>query len=389
MSDIYQMYVSSWNEHGGKPGLGQYTFDQDTGEIAFVESINGRDSFNFSLVDPGRNKLYVCNEVLEFFGCKAMSGRIFTYDLDPATGKATESARLETGCPNPSYISFDHTGKRFMIAHHSMPMAVGRMVKGEDGTYEVKQTLPEADLQLYAVDENGNPSRLLDNVNHSEGKTKEEFCHPHCCVVSPSGNLIAVADKGDGHLYIYGLSEDQNSFELKSRTLVDIPKASPRYVVFHPTKPFLFVNQEASYDGKNLYVTAYRYTEDGQVEKINMENAMEETVVPKGKTRLEQQCFVISKDGKYLYTLINDGDVIGVLSVDQETGAIRRIQNIGVVGNRPRGLAISPNGKFIITACLVGGELTSYKIADDGTLTVCCKGPSQPGASFMSFYKTK
>ena len=31
------MYVSSWNEHGGVPGLGRYTVDQERGEITFLE----------------------------------------------------------------------------------------------------------------------------------------------------------------------------------------------------------------------------------------------------------------------------------------------------------------------------------------------------------------
>ena len=53
------MYVSSWNEHGGVPGLGRYTVDQERGEITFLEMISETESFNASLVDDVRGKLYV------------------------------------------------------------------------------------------------------------------------------------------------------------------------------------------------------------------------------------------------------------------------------------------------------------------------------------------
>lgn len=378
------MYVSSWAEHGGVPGLGQYTFDQQNGEIRFVRQISNKESFNGSYIDSRKNKLYVNNEVMHFMGAPCSSGRIFIYDLDPVSGEAKENMRLVTECPNPAYVTVDPTGMYLFEAHHSFPMGVAVHRRSADGTIETEVTYAEADLQVYSLNEAGNPVRLVENVNHGDGIGKTE-AHPHCAVFSPSGKLIAVADKGNGFLYLYSFDYNQKRLRLLSRTLTDTGNASPRYVVFHPEKPYLFVNHEASYDGK-CYVTAFRYEEDGNVEKICIENALDQSLPVKKTTRLEQQGFVIDPEGRYLYTLINAADVIAVMAIDQESGALTRIQNLAVPGNRPRGLAISPNGRYIVSACLVGGELTSYEIAKDGTLSAACQGPVQPGASYISFY---
>lgn len=379
------MYVSSWAEHGGVPGLGLYTFDQENGRIEFVEKISEKDSFNGSCVDQQKNKLYVNNEVMYFMGAPCCSGRVFVYDLDPATGKARECMKLVTGCPNPAYVEIDPTGKYLFEAHHSFPMGVAAHTRKEDGTIETTVTYAEADLQVYSLGEEGIPETLIENVNHGDTAKKVE-AHPHCAVFSPSGRVIAVADKGNGHLYLYTFDYEKKCLKLLGKTLTDTEEASPRYVVFHPTKPFLFVNHEASYDGK-CYVTAFRYDEDGAVERICVENVLDQSLPVKKTTRLEQQGFVISPDGKYLYTLINAADVIGVMEINQESGELSMIQNIEIPGNRPRGLAISPNGKYILSTCLVGGELTSYRIQDNGKLEVACEGPAQPGASYISFYQ--
>ncbi len=390
------MYVSSWAEHGGVPGLGLYTFDESNGEISFVEEIDHQESFNGSCVDQKKNKLYVNNEVFEFRGAPCISGRIFVYDLDPQTGHATEHTRVVTGCANPAYVELDPTGKYLFEAHHSFGMGMAVHRRTEGGKMETVLIPPEADVQVYALTEDGVPDELVENVNHSagsgkeekapsEGASRKEEAHPHCAVFSPSGNLIAVADKGDGHLYLYTFDYEKRKLILKSRTLTDVPGASPRYVVFHPTKPFLFVNHEASYDGK-CYVTAFRYEEDGTVERICVVNILDQSLPVKTGTRLEQQGFVITPDGKYLYSLINAADVIGVIKIDQETGELSVLQNMTIPGVRPRGLAISPSGKFVLSSCLVGGELTSYRVGEDGRLSLAVKGPSQPGASYMTFY---
>ncbi|MBU9727733.1 lactonase family protein [Diplocloster modestus] len=378
------MYVSSWAEHGGAPGLGLYVLNQEDGTIRFLEMIDERHSFNCAYVNQEKNKLYVNNEVLHFSGEPRLSGRIFVYDLDRKSGKARECMRVITGCPNPAYVNVNAAGTYLFEAHHSFPAAVVSYERNEKGRPKARMNYTEASIQVYRLNKEGLPGQLVENVNHADLAHGRE-AHPHCAVFSPSGKLMAVADKGDGYLYLYRFDARKRRLTLLSRTLTDREGASPRYVVFHPSKPYLFVNHEASYDGK-CYVTAFSYRKDATVERICVENALDQSLPVKSGTRLEQQGFVIDQEGRYLYTLMNAADVIGVMEINQESGRLRLIQSMPMYGTRARGLAISPNGKFLLSAALVGGELASYEIGGDGTLRLACKGPAQPGAAYLTFY---
>ncbi|MDO4284391.1 MAG: beta-propeller fold lactonase family protein [Eubacteriales bacterium] len=385
MNREHYMYVSSWKEHGGTPGLSVYRFDEETGEIVFLKQLDQKDSVNCSCVVAGVNRMYLCNEVVQTGREAPSGGRIFVYELNPANGDARRSAAVFTECPNPAYVELDPTGQYLVAAHHSITKRTIRHRRATDGMIESVVENAEADVQLWHLNEEGIPDCLLDNIDHAAQLGETGEAHPHCCVFSPSGELIAVADKGTGMLRMYTIDRKRHRLRLLDQALTDREGAHPRYVVFHPDKPFLFVNHEASCDGK-MYVSSFRYEANGRLVKIATEDALEPGHAADPDRRLEQQGFAITPDGKYLYTLLNAVDQIGVLAVDGENGSLRRIANVPVKGIWPRGMGISPNGKFLITTCLVSGEIIPWRIGEDGLLTQAGEGAVQKGASYLSFF---
>ncbi len=381
------MYLSCWNVWKGGPGLALYTFDQETGELVFRKRINEENSFGCSCVDVKRKKLYVNNEITDFRNAPCQSGRIFVYDLDPETGDARERMRFTTECPNPAYVSLDPSGHYLFEAHHSLPepLPIVRHVREEDGSIKRTYTYQEKCVMVYALDAEGDPEGIVDFVDHGDPEKWVES-NPHSAVFSPSGKLIAVADKGTGYLYLYTFDEQKERLKLLSQTRTDVAGAHPRYVVFHPTKPYLYVNHEASLDGK-CNVSAFRYEEDGAVQKINMVNALVRELPQDPDTRLEQQGLAMDPDGKYLYTVINSADVIGVMAIDQKSGALTAVDAVPVPGSWPRGVAVSPNGKYVLAACLGTGEIHVYAKGEDGGLQLVYTDPGMPGAAYLTFYQ--
>ncbi|MGM9602086.1 MAG: lactonase family protein [Faecousia sp.] len=380
-------YVSSWEPHGGAPGLGLYETDPNTGVLRFVEMLNTADSLNGSCVDAENKKLYVNNEIQVDMDSLSVSGRIFTYDLDPKTGKAREASRLVTHCPNPAFVTLDPTGNYLFEAHHSRGISVIRHQRNAAGKLEEVPSFGEASVQVYALNDSKYPETLVECVDHADYPAGVD-AHPHCAVFSPSGKLIAVADKGTGHLYLYTFDYDSQRLTLKNKVVTDEPGASPRYALFHPTKPYLYVNHEASLDG-SCYISCYQYEENGGLKQIGKINALQnpETVSIHGK--LEQQGFVMTPDGSCVYTLISGANVVSVMKINQETGTLQVVQNVPVQGVHPRAMAMYPDGGFLMTGCLVSGDLATYRIREDGTLERAFSGLSQKGASYISFYRPK
>ncbi|MCD8142896.1 MAG: lactonase family protein [Clostridiales bacterium] len=380
-------YASSWKEHGGQPGLVQYALDLEKGQLTLLNTITERDSMNCSYVDQEKGMLYVCNEDIRVRGADAMSGQIVGYRLDPQSGAAEEAFRKVTCCPNPSYVSLDKEREFLFVAHHSAPLAVARMVM-EDGAYRPVLTYAEASVQMYTLDEDGTPDALVDNIDHLQGLEAGQSAHPHCTTVSPDGQFIAVCDKGTGHLYLYRLDRQGKSFRLCCKALTDEPGDAPRYAAFHPTLPYLYVNHEKA-RRNGMDVAVFQYDAQGTLRRLQIANALPEGQGIPEAAHYEQQGLAISPDGRFLYTLLNGPNAVAVFRIDPDTGLLTLMENVAVRGVRPRALALTPDGDFLLAGCLVSGDITVFRVKEDGTLDETGGTAVQKGVSYFSFYQPK
>lgn len=380
----YWMYLSLWKEHGGAPGIDLYSANAETGEISFCRKLEEKISFGCSFVDEKRKILYVCNEDEKLWGAPCETGRIYGYQISAEDGSLTELFRRDTYCANPCYVSMDASGEYLVVAHISASGKIAKMKKGPDGKYAPEIISRDTLLELYAVNEDGTLGDLLDVKMHEvDPASKFKASLMHCAVFSPSGNLFAVCDKGDGHVYLYTIDRERRELKLLSRTMTDVRGATPRYCVFHPTKPYFVVNHEKMQDGR-MAVSSFRYTEDGEVEKIDTADVLPAGCVVPPRTQYEQQGLCISNDGAYVYSCLKGPNAVAVLAL-KEDGALRVLQHAPISGEWPRGLAILPGGKFVTASCLASGDVASYAVGADGCLQRVCAVTGSRGGTYMSF----
>lgn len=129
-----------------------------------------------------------------------------------------------------------------------------------------------------------------------------------------------------------------------------------------------------------MIVSAFRYDEDGNLTFINRVDCL-----PAGETAKCGQGFCISKDGKYLYNLLNGYNAVAVLGIDQDSGEISVLQRIPVDGGNPRICALSPDGAFLITTCLTG-EIAVYRVGEDGLLSKAEHTANLRGSAYITFF---
>ena len=381
------MYVSQWAFKLGEPGLSLYTFDMETGGIAFVEQVNDKLSFGRSLVDQEKKLIYLCNECDIFPEVPYNTGRVYCYAIDPATGGLTEKSRKETYCPFTSYLNTDPEGKYLMVSNHSMGNFSTTVEITENGVIRPVLHHHDSLMNLFRLNEDGTIGDLVDIAKHKASDEltftllgKPAIPHPHSVMRSPSGKLYACCDKGDGHLYIYAI--DDGNLKLLSRTLTDEPGSEPRHCAFHPTLPYLFVNHEHT-PGDQLTVTTFRYGEDGSMEKISVLHLDPTEHEPKEPHR-QQQGLCISKDGRLLYTQAHGYDLLMAMAVETD-GSLKQIQALPIDGIWPRSLDLSPDGRFLICCCLEG-QIIVYRINNNGTLTDTGHHGFTKGAGGVSFF---
>lgn len=379
------LYMSLWGEHGGAPGLGLFTFDTATGEIALVRQLDDRRSFGPSLIDPNRNILYICNETNLVNEVGYDTGRIYGFSIDPDSGELKELFHQETLCPFPDYVNFSADWKYMIVPHHSHASSITTIEKDASGNYVPVVRYMDSAIDLFSMKEDGCIDKLVDVKKHSFSQRTTDYQgkvtipHPHSAVRSPSGKLFAVCDKGDCHIYLYEIDDEKQQLKPLSRTMTDVPLSEPRYCAFHPTLPYLFVNHEHSGHGK-MTVSAFRYDEDGQLEPINKVDCL-----PPNTAANCGQGFCISPDGKHLYNLLNGYNAVVVLDIDQESGQISVKQRLPVAGANPRTCALSPDGRYLITTCLTG-EIAVYAVSADGTLCATEHNAFLLGSAYITFY---
>lgn len=384
-----RMYISQWAQKCGAPGMSLFNFDTETGAVEQVKQLDDTKSFGCSLIDPVKNVMYVCNEGNLFPETPYDTGRVYCYKIDPATGEIALLNYKDTYCPFTSYVNMDPTGKYLMVSNHTWTAYTTTVEKDADGKFVPVPHTNDSICNLFAINEDGSLGEMVDIAKHKaapgihftlEGRVRTP--HPHCVMKSPSGKLYAVCDKGDGHLYLYGIDGENGQLKLLSRTLTDTPGSEPRYCSFHPTKPYLYVNHEHT-PGDVLTMTTFRYEEDGTVEQLGKLYIDVSAYKPVEPFR-QMQGMCIAADGKYVYVQAHGYNLILVLKVNEETGLLEQYAETPVEGEWPRCVALSPDGKFLIHCCLAG-QISVFAIGEDGKLTDTGHRAFAKGSGYVSF----
>lgn len=198
------------------------------------------------------------------------------------------------------------------------------------------------------MNEEGIVDQFLDVVKHfgTGPNTRQMIARPHSVVMSPSGKLFAVCDKGNDTVRMYGLDRQSRKRVLPKHIYHHSPGSMPRYCVFHPEHHWFYQNNE---NGKELL--AFRYDEEGMLQLIDVCSITPNDIMMQ-EDILEQQELVMNRQGRYLYDVIRGPNVIAVLEINQQTGSAKSIQQQKLDGMWPRSCTISSDGQFLLDVCL-------------------------------------
>lgn len=386
MRRSHWMYVSQWNLKVGAPGLTLCAFDGETGRIEIVKQLDDKLSLGCSHIDRDKGILYVVNECDLFPETAMNTGRVYAFRIDPKSGRLTQISRRETYCPFTSFVNTSSDGKYLVTSNHSWPNFITTAEKHVDGTITWKRQHTDSLVNLFELNDDGSIGEMVDFYRHpTDGELhlsllgRPHIPHPHCMLRSPDGSLFACCDKGDGHLYLYAIEDGK--LVLKSRTLTDTVHSEPRYCMFHPEKPLIYVNHEHT-PGDKLTMTTLRYDSDGSVEAVGKTH-IDLSEFEAREAMRQMQGMIITPDGKYVYSQAHGYNRILIFSTAGE-----RLKYLGsepIRGVWPRSLHTSPDGRFLINNCL-GGEITVYAINGDGSLTDTGNETFIRGAGYVSFF---
>lgn len=349
------VFITGWVHGPGQGGLNQFRFDPETGAMEYMCNLYPETSFGTAFFNKDKNVLYAIEETKDLNG-----GFVYSFSVDPENGNLTLIGKAYTLAPNPAYIGIDKSGRFAVVADHSFDITTVKIKKDENGKPYTEKILADAAVVLFGINEDGSLGEPIDACVHT-GKSiapRQNMPHPHCAVFSPDGRFCAVCDKGNDYVYMYRVNAEDRKLELVTRWK-ETPGSKPRYAAWHPAKPFFYHNNEGS-----GVVDAYSYDDNDVFTKIG-----EYLTVPdKNEKKFEQQGFCINSQGSMIYNIEKVSATVAAFKIDQDTGALTLVQNIGKEYEWLRGICITADEKYLIATFMNSSKIVVFSIKDDGTL---------------------
>lgn len=406
MSKKMFAYVGNWNFHPADKGISVYQYDPEDGSLALIETIMPEIAAGQIWLHPEKPILYVVNEKGDLDGKMGGGGYVLAFGIDEETGKLTLLSNIESLCTEPCYVVVDKSRKHVLVSQHADPFYVTKVVKHGDGTWGNQIIMEDAGLLLIGLKEDGSLGDIQDvyitKSNGGLGREGKKLVDPvtghvqltrvisrqHSVMPSPSGNIYVVCDKGMDRVYTFGVDDEHNELKLLD-TYVDDLGVFPRYSTFHPTKPVLYTNNE-----RKCEIHVFNYSDEtGKIDMIQKVDIL--TPEYQGKEYaitcrpMGAQDILAHPNGKVVYCTIEGGDnLIATLKV-KEDGTLELVQNIDCEGVMPRGICISPDGRFLLSGNLTSGDITVFRIEEDGLLTSTGKKYEAVSPSAIRIYEVK
>ncbi|MCD8098883.1 MAG: lactonase family protein [Lachnospiraceae bacterium] len=352
-------YVGNWGKEGEGFSIVICAYDPETGALTELKRIAPEISVGCLYQKDGI--LYCTHERETLDGLRAGGGGlVLAYTIDPQTGGLKEISQMPSCGAMAAYVVAQ--GDYVVAVNHATRDGhVTVMKRDRSGKYHIRIVYDESMTALFSRRPDGSVGELLDIFRTSGcGPVAgiQNSPHIHSVQVSPSGNLYCICDKGSDRVYLLRIEGNtlQNCGSFRTGA-----GYAPRYSVFHPQRPYLYVNNELQ-----PYLYALRYTEEGRLSEIASVRVLPEDI--ENPAGFGQSDLRISADGRFLYDLFRGVNAVAVFWIDEESGRPERIQYKALGGETPRGCALSPDGKHLLIAAIGSGEAKSFPVREDGTL---------------------
>ena len=340
-------------------GISVYEFDEATAKMTPVGTFAKDFRLGAQFFDSSRNILYAVDEFWSLNGRTGGGGRVAAFGFDPESGKVTMKNAQRTFATNPSYITLDKTGKFLLVSHHCTDRFVTRVVETVDG-FAGEVLYDRCVMELFEVLEDGSIGKMLDvyEVKGNDLEGEHAFPHLHCVIADHQRNFFMVCDKGLDKIYSFCIDYEHKKL-VKASEFSAEPHTDPRYGCFHPTEPVFFSNCEAGPD-----INVLRENEStGELTLIGRTPCLENPEKP-----YEPSDIVIHPGGKFLYVSIRTKNLISMLEVKDDM-SLELKQTVSSEGENPRGLCVTPDGRFLLAANMQTAAVSGFSIAGDGTLS--------------------
>jgi 6-phosphogluconolactonase len=310
---------------------------------------------------------------------------IYTYSLNPATGKLTNHGLAATST-NPSFLTLTSDGKFLIAVNEVSDKNKGGMgyiesfaimndgihltplskvpsggadpcyVSVNQSDFVLAANYSGGNVALFRLDKTGILSDLSDlsqHIGNGPNKGRQSSPHVHSAFFEPGSNRIFVADLGIDKVAVYRLDNNHSKLIKAPVAAINIPSGSgPRHLAFHPALKIIYVVNELT---SNVSVVAANKDDSFKI--------LETVSALPSNNNQPSNCADIhlSKDGRFLYASNRGFNSIAIFSVNSLNGKIVQIGQESTRGETPRNFTLSPDEDFLIVSNQNTNDIVSFR----------------------------
>jgi 6-phosphogluconolactonase len=333
----YQFYVGTYTEKEGHvdghaAGIYRATLDGGASRMTVVDSTTG--ILNPSWVISSRDGKLVY-AVSETGSHEDSSGHVYAYAVETKGLKMLN--RWPTGAHAPCHIALS-PDERVLVAANYVGGVVSVFQLADDGSI--------ASRSQVLLQEGGG--------DHPE----QDGAHPHQVVFNSKGSYFYVPDKGADAVFVYQYDAAKGSAKLVSKAAVQAG-SGPRHMVIPPWRPNrAFVLGELDGSVSNMMIDS---VSGGLVLKRNISALWPDET----KQNHSGEILAHTMHPNVLFVTHRGPDQIAIVHVrGDELVLVDRVPAPAF----PRGMGITPDGKYLLVAGQNSDELWVYSIGSAGVL---------------------
>ena len=320
-----------------------------------------------------------------FYAASAPTGDVVTYRLDQAAERITHASTAPTD-GKPAAMAIDVPGRRLYVADRNMPGILTFAIDPADGSLRKLATTPTAGGFVYLLLADG----WIYGASYHEGIVGG---HPLTAdgIVDPAPlpplalgadarcHAIAPGDDGDlwvsalGHDLLYRVARDDTGAITGLRSSLPAAAGSgPRHITPFPERSMLYVIGERS-----ARIAEYRLAGE-QVAVRDWATLPDEIRLAPGIVRVPGEeppprdpatglpftwaaDLVLSPDGQLLFSSERASSTVSVTSA-----ATGELLSWTRTEQQPRGIAVDPDGQFLLVTGELSETVTLYRVEDGG-----------------------
>lgn len=317
---------------------------------------------------------------MAYVGSYSYTGKakgITVYDVDVEKGIFRE--RCEVAVDNSSYVIPSSDGKFLysiadegvvafrILENGSLTRINSAKIKGMRGChlstdnqndYVFVSGFHDGKSTILRLNEDGSIGEIVDSVFHKGlGSVAERNFRPHitCTRMTPDRNYVMCADSGLDQVKIYRFNDQEERMVLVDAIRCELESA-PRCFRYSSDGKFIYL----LYEQKNV-IDVYTYKSGERVPEIEKIQTVSTTGERHGL--LTAACAMrFSNDEKYLFCGNAGDDTVSIYRRDKRSGLLTHLCCLPISGEYPKDIAVFPDDKHIAVINHESGSITFFSV---------------------------